>query len=60
MNSIIRNLSSQLIKNHRQVVFQCSRFATDAKAIENLTKNNKVVIFMKVNYFFGIFMKKIQ
>jgi hypothetical protein len=48
MNSLIRNLSSPLLRNHRQFLIQASNFATDAKAIEELTKRNKVVVFMKV------------
>lgn len=48
MNSLIRNLSKQLIRNHRQFLIQSSNFATDAKAIEEMTKKNKVVVFMKV------------
>lgn len=30
------------------MVMQCSRFATDPKIIEEMTKKNKVVVFMKV------------
>lgn len=48
MNSLIKNLSTQLIRNQRQFLIQCSGFATDAKHIEELTKKNKVVVFMKV------------
>lgn len=48
MNSIVKNLSTHLIRNQRQFLLQCSRFATDVKAIEELTKKNKVVVFMKV------------
>jgi hypothetical protein len=48
MNSLVRSLSTQLIRNHRQFLIQCSNFATDAKAIEALTKKSSVVVFMKV------------
>ncbi|CRK91920.1 CLUMA_CG005539, isoform A [Clunio marinus] len=49
MNALVKNLSFQLIRNQRQFLLHCSRFATDAKAIEDLTKKNKVVVFMKGN-----------
>lgn len=49
MNSIIKSISTQLIRNHRQFLIQCGSFATDAKKIEELTKKNKVVVFMKGN-----------
>lgn len=48
MNSLIKNISSQLVRQHRQLLIQGSRFATDAKTIEEMTKKNKVVVFMKV------------
>lgn len=48
MNSVLRNLSSQLIRNQRQFLIKYKSFATDVKAIEELTKKNKVVVFMKV------------
>lgn len=48
MNTLIRNISSQLIRNQKLMVIQCSRFATDPKIIEEMTKKNKVVVFMKV------------
>ncbi|KAG5673894.1 hypothetical protein PVAND_003897 [Polypedilum vanderplanki] len=47
MNFLIKNISTHLIRNQRQLLMQCSRFATDAKFIEELTKKNKVVVFMK-------------
>lgn len=47
MNAI-RSLSSHLMRNQRQILVQCNRFASDTKAIEELTKKNKVVVFMKV------------
>jgi len=49
MNSVIKNLSSHLIRNHRQLLIQSRFLASDAKAIEDLTKKNKVVVFMKGN-----------
>lgn len=49
MNSIIRNLSSQLLRNNRQLVrLPYAAFATDAKEIEKMTTKSKVVVFMKV------------
>lgn len=47
MNNIIKSVSTHLIRNQRQFLLQCSRFATDAKTIEEMTKKNKVVVFMK-------------
>lgn len=50
MNSIIRNLSSQLLRNsNRQLIrLPYAAFATDAKEIEKMTTKSKVVVFMKV------------
>lgn len=48
MNSLIKSVSAQLIRHHRQFLIQTSYFATDLKKIEELTKKNKVVVFMKV------------
>lgn len=50
MNSLIKSLSTQLIRHHRQFLIQSSYFATDLKKIEELTKKNKVVVFMKVEF----------
>lgn len=50
MISIVKNLSSQMIRHQRQFLLRCNRFATDAKAIEELTKKSAVVVFMKVCY----------
>lgn len=47
MNAI-RNVSSQFIRNPRSILLQFNRFASDTKAIEDLTKKSKVVVFMKV------------
>lgn len=48
MNAI-KGISSFLIRNQRQIILQSNhRFASDTKAIEELTKKNKVVVFMKV------------
>lgn len=49
MNAIIKNISTHLIRNQRQLILQCSRFASDVKTIEEMTKKNKIVVFMKVN-----------
>jgi len=49
MNSVIKNISSHLIRNHRQLLIQSRFLAFDSKAIEDLTKKNKVVVFMKGN-----------
>lgn len=49
MNALLRNISSQVIRQHKLFVVPCSRFATDPKIIEEMTKKNKVVVFMKVN-----------
>lgn len=48
--NLVKNITTQVIRNHRQFLVQCSRFATDAKQIEDLTKKNKVVVFMKVRF----------
>ena len=50
MNNLVRSLSTQLVRNQRLILLQCSNFATDSKAIEELTKKNKVVVFMKVKF----------
>lgn len=49
MNSVIRNLSVRLLSKRTQLLTQCKSFATDAKLIEEMTKKNKVVVFMKGN-----------
>lgn len=49
MNALLKNLSTQVMRNHKLLVVQCSRFATDPKVIEEMTKKNKVVVFMKVS-----------
>lgn len=52
MSFLIRNLASNLVRNQRQLLIHCNRLATDAKNIEEMTKRNKVVVFMKVNRLF--------
>lgn len=50
MNSIIRNLSSQLLRNNSRQLQRLpfAAFATDVKEIEKMTTKSKVVVFMKV------------
>ncbi|CAG9808778.1 unnamed protein product [Chironomus riparius] len=49
MSFLINNITRQIVRNHRQLLIQCSQFATDGKIIEEMTKKNKVVVFMKGN-----------
>jgi hypothetical protein len=49
MNALFRNLTQQAVRNHKLLIVQCNRFATDSKVIEEMTKKNKVVVFMKVS-----------
>lgn len=48
MSFLVKNITRQIIRNHRQLLIQCSQFATDGKIIEDMTKKSKVVVFMKV------------
>jgi len=48
MSFLVKNITRQIIRNQRQLLIQCSQFATDGKIIEDMTKKSKVVVFMKV------------
>jgi hypothetical protein len=52
MNSLIRSLSAQIIRGNRNILrnqISLAFYSIDTKKLEEITKNNKVVIFMKGN-----------
>ncbi|XP_070501591.1 uncharacterized monothiol glutaredoxin ycf64-like [Chironomus tepperi] len=49
MSFLVKNITRQIVRNHRQFLIQCSQFATDGKIIDEMTRKSKVVVFMKGN-----------
>lgn len=50
MNSLIRSLTSQIVRSNRNVLWNqigAAFYSMDAKKLEEITKKEKVVIFMK-------------